>query len=93
MAGHIPRRETASNAKELDSANKENRKLKREIAKLQKYVAKLLSQPAHAEPDEEPVRLSVEGVQCPQCEAPITTVNLGVKVLKACKACGWRKAM
>ena len=93
MAGHIPRRETASNAKELDTANKENRKLKREVAKLQKYVAKLLAQQAEpsAPEDESCEPLDSEGVQCPVCEKQLSTVNLGLKTLRACKNCGWRK--
>lgn len=96
MAGHIPRRDSASNAKELDTAKKENRKLKRELSKLQKYVAKLLDQ-SEMFPDpemNEEIKLPpVEGAQCPTCQGPLSIVNLGTKTLKACKSCGWRKVV
>lgn len=93
MSGHRPRRETASNAKELDAVQKENGKLKKEVAKLQKYVAKLLSRQAATLPDEEEQveHLQTDGVQCPDCNKPLSVVNLGVKSLRVCKACGWRK--
>lgn len=94
MSGHRPRRESASNAKELDTALKENRKLKRELAKMQKYVSKLLNQQANPPDPEVPAEpLSSDGVQCPTCNHALSVVNLGVKSLRVCKSCGWRKVV
>jgi hypothetical protein len=89
---HKPRRDTASDAKELDFYRKENRKLKRQLARAEKRVEKLVSTEESAE-DEVPVPLSNEGVDCPSCQQPVKTIQLGVKTLKACKACGWRKVV
>lgn len=86
---HLPRRDSASNAREIDDLQKINRKLKREVSKLQKIIAKLLSQSACEEESAEP--LSKSGVECPACGKDFTTVNLGIKTLQICKSCGWKK--
>lgn len=93
---HKPRRDSASDAKELDDYRKENRKLKRDVSRLEKLLTKAL---VHAtgttsnpeEPSEPP--LSTEGVNCPECGDPLRIIPLGVKTLRACKGCGWRKAV
>lgn len=95
MSGHRPRRDTQSNVKEFYELRRENATLKRTISKLQSYVTKLLQNPNGAhEPlaeESEAKPLDTSGVQCPSCSGPLTTVNLGVKTLRGCKGCGWRK--
>ncbi len=92
MSGHRPRRDSQSNVKEFNELRRENSSLKRQVSRLQSYVSKLLGQQSTTEPDDEPVAsLDSSGVQCPECNGPLTTVNLGVKTLRGCKGCGWRK--
>ena len=94
MSGHRPRRDTSSNVKEFNEIRRENQSLKRQVSRLQSYVAKLLGQNDNiATEDEEqgPKPLDTSGVQCPDCSGPLTTVNLGIKTLRGCKGCGWRK--
>lgn len=93
MSGHRPRRDSQSNVKEFNDLRRENNALKRQVSRLQSYVTKLLGQQATVvDPEsEELVRLDTSGVQCPECNGPLTTVNLGIKTLRGCKGCGWRK--
>lgn len=92
MSGHRPRRDSASDAKELQTLRKENHKQQREISRLTKMLSKVLvSEEESAEDEDDVTPLSDEGVQCPECNNPLTVVNLGIKTLRACKGCGWRK--
>jgi hypothetical protein len=93
-SGHRPQRETSSSNKELAEVKRENHKLKRQIARLQKYVTKLMEQgPASVVPDEGPVQPLENSIDCQTCGKPLTIVSFGTKVLKACKACGWRQVV
>lgn len=77
--------------KELAETKRENHRLKRQVSKLQKYVHKLLDQgPASVTPDDAHAPLD-NSLDCPSCQSPVKTVNLGFRSLRACKACGWRQ--
>jgi len=92
-SGHRPQRETSSINRELAEVKRENHKLKRQISRLQKYVTKLMEQGPVSPPDDSPVLPLENSIDCQTCGKPLTVVNFGTKVLKACKACGWRQVV
>lgn len=83
--------------KELAETKRENHKLKRQLAKLQKRLVKLLESgptEGYKEDDiatETTTPLDSTGVQCPECESPLSAVRFGLKTLRVCKSCKYRK--
>ena len=79
--------------KENAELKRENHRLQRQVARLQKLVNKLLQSSSTVEesPEAQVQPLAVDGVECPSCKGPLTVVTLNVRVLRACKACGYRK--
>ncbi len=87
---HKPPKESKSPSnKEHAELKRENHKLQRQIARLQKQVTKLIQQPP-TEMDDVPV-MQTDGLDCPGCNTPLRTVQLGAKTLRVCPSCSWRK--
>lgn len=88
--GKRPQQDSAH--KELAETKRENHTLKRQLSKLQKKIIKLLQEGPPSMPDEELVApLEITGAECPDCQEALSVVSLGIKTLKVCKACKWRK--
>lgn len=96
---HRPRRDAASQEKELREAKQETRKLKVQLAQVRKQLVKALGgRDIVSENDPEPAMVESEETaedqqSCPACgEKEIREVDAGPKVYLVCAACRWRKA-